>query len=51
MSDFYTNLCLVGDDILYRGYEDGEPVQYREKSKPVMYLVPDAQSKPSNYKT
>ena len=51
MSDFYTNLCLLGDDILYRGYEDGEPVQYREKSKPVMYLVPDAQKKPSKYKT
>ena len=51
MSDFYTNLCLLGDDILYRGYENGEPVQYREKSKPVMYLVPDAQKKPSKYKT
>ena len=51
MSDFYTNLTLIGDDILYRGYEDGEPVQYREKTKPVMYLVPDAQKKPSKYKT
>ena len=41
----------MGDDILYRGYENGEPVQYRERSKPVMYLVPDAQKKPSKYKT
>ena len=51
MSDFYTNLCLIGDDILYRGYEGGQPVQYREKSSPVMYLVPQAQKKPSKYKT
>ena len=51
MSNFYTNLTLIGDDILYRGYENGEPVQYREKSHPVMYLVPQAQSKPSKYKT
>ena len=51
MSNFYTNLTLIGDDILYRGYENGEPVQYREKSNPIMYLVPQAQSKPSKYKT
>ena len=51
MSEFYTNLCLLGNDILYRGYENGQPVQYREKSQPVMYLVPDAQKKPSKYKT
>ena len=51
MSDFYTNLCLLGNDILYRGYENGQPVQYREKSQPTLYLVPDAQKKPSKYKT
>ena len=51
MSEFYTNLVLLGNDILYRGYENGQPVQYREKSQPVMYLVPDAQQKPSKYKT
>jgi DNA polymerase elongation subunit (family B) len=51
MSKFYTNVCLLGDDILYRGYEHGNPVQYREKSSPVMFLVPAAQSKPSKYKT
>jgi DNA polymerase elongation subunit (family B) len=51
MSKFYTNVCLLGDDILYRGYEHGDPVQYREKSSPVMFLVPTAQSKPSKYKT
>ncbi|MEC9436543.1 MAG: DNA polymerase domain-containing protein [Thermoproteota archaeon] len=51
MSHFYTNLCLLGDQILYRGYEGGAPVQYRERSQPVLYLVPEAQSKPSKYKT
>ena len=51
MSHFYTSLCLLGDNILYRGYEGGAPVQYREKSQPVLYLVPEAQSKPSKYKT
>ena len=51
MSDFYTNLVLLGDDILYRGYEDGQPVQYREKSQPVLFFVPQSQSKPSKYKT
>ena len=51
MSEFYTNLCLLGNDILYRGYENGQPVQYRERSQPVLFLVPDAQKKPSKYKT
>ena len=51
MSEFYTNLCLLGNDILYRGYENGNPVQYREKSQPTLYLVPDAQKKPTKYKT
>ena len=51
MSNFYTNLCLLGDDILYRGYEDGHPVQYREKSSPTMYLVPQAQQKKSKFRT
>ena len=51
MSNFYTNLVLLGDDILYRGYEHGSPVQYREKSRPVMFMVPQAQSRPTDYRT
>ena len=51
MSNFYTNLVLLGDDILYRGYEHGQPVQYREKSRPVMFMVPQAQSRPTDYRT
>ena len=51
MSNFYTNLVLLGDDILYRGYEHGTPVQYREKARPVMFMVPQAQSRPTDYRT
>ena len=28
---FYTDVLLLGDDILYRGYEDGDAITYREK--------------------
>ena len=51
MSSFYTSLVLLGDDILYRGYEHGERVHYREKIKPTLFLVPDAQKRPSEYRT
>ena len=51
MSDFYTSVCLLGDDILIRGYEHGSPVQYREKSRPTLFLVPQAQQKTSKYQT
>ena len=51
MSDFYTSVCLLGDDILIRGYEQGSPVQYREKSRPTLFLVPQAQQKKSKYQT
>ena len=51
MSKFYTNLVLLGDDILYRGYEHGQRVQYRERSSPVLFFVPKAQSKETKFKT
>ena len=51
MSNFYTSAVLLGDDILIRGYEDGRPVKYREKSSPTMFLVPEVQSKKSKFKT
>jgi len=49
--DFYTDVLLLGDDILYRGYENGSAVQYREKCRPTLYFVPRDQSKESKYKT
>ena len=39
MSQFYTNIQLAGDTILYRGYEDGEPVQYRGHFSPTLYVT------------
>jgi len=39
MSSFYTNIQLAGDTILYRGYEDGEPVSYRTNFSPTLYVL------------
>ena len=38
MSSFYTNIQLAGDTILYRGYEDGQPVQVRSQFSPTLYV-------------
>jgi len=48
MSQFYTNIQLAGDTILYRGYQDGEPVQFRTKFSPTLF-VPS--KKKEKYKT
>jgi DNA polymerase elongation subunit (family B) len=39
MSSFYTNIQLAGDTILYRGYEDGQPVSYRTNFSPTLYTL------------
>ena len=39
MSSFYTNIQLAGDTILYRGYEDGQPVSYRANFSPTLYVL------------
>ena len=39
MSKFYTNIQLAGDTILYRGYEDGEPGQFRARFSPTLYVL------------
>jgi DNA polymerase elongation subunit (family B) len=49
--NFYTDALLLGDDILYRGYSNGERVQYREKCRPTLYFVPSDQTRESKYKT
>ena len=48
MSQFYTNVQLAGDTILYRGYQDGEPVQFRGKFSPTLYVPSQKKEK---YKT
>ncbi len=45
MSKFYTNLVLLGDDILYRGYEDGQPVQSRTHFSPTLFVPSNKKEK------
>jgi len=46
--DFYTNVELVGDDILFRGYEGSDRVTYRESFSPTLFVPTNKESK---YKT
>ena len=48
MSHFYTNVQLAGNVILYRGYEDGQPVQSRTHFSPTLYTL---SNKEELYKT
>ena len=45
MSQFYTNIQLAGDNILYRGYENGEPVQFRTSFSPTLYVLSNKKDK------
>ena len=38
MSSYYTNVTLLGDAILCRGYENGSPISYKEIIKPVLFV-------------
>ena len=38
MSSYYTNVTLLGDAILCRGYEDGSPISYKDIIKPVLFV-------------
>ena len=45
---FYTNVQMVGDSFLVRGYENGERFQTREKFQPTLFV---SSNKKTNYKT
>ena len=45
---FYTNVQMVGDQFLVRGYENGERFQTREKFQPTLFV---SSNKKTNYKT
>jgi len=45
VSKFYTNIQLAGDTILYRGYEDGNPVQFRAHFSPTLYVLSNNKEK------
>jgi DNA polymerase elongation subunit (family B) len=38
LSSIYTNVTLLGDAILCRGYEDGQQISYKEIIKPVLFV-------------
>ena len=42
---FYTNVQLVGDNLLYLGYEDGQRIQRKFKFSPTLFVVTDKQTK------
>ena len=45
---FYTNVNLVGNNLLYIGYEDGQRIQRRFKFSPTLYVI---SNKPTDWKT
>ena len=45
MSRFYTNVSVRGDNILYRGYEDGKRVTGRIDYRPTLFVSTDKASK------
>ena len=48
MGRFYTNVQLAGNMILYRGYENGQPVQSRTHFSPTLFV---SSNKEEKYKT
>jgi len=45
MDNFYTNVSLVGDGILYRGIEDGVPVKRVVKYNPTLFIPSNKESR------
>ena len=45
---FYTNVELIGDNVLYRGYENGQYVQSRTHFSPTLFMTSNKEEK---YKT
>ena len=46
--NFYTNVQLVGDNLLYLGYEEGQRIQRKFKFSPTLFVVTN---KKTNHKT
>ena len=42
---FYTNVQLVGDNLLYLGYENGQRIQRKFKFAPTLFVVTDKKTK------
>ena len=41
---FYTNVQLVGDNLLYLGYEEGQRIQRKFKFSPTLFVVTKKQT-------
>lgn len=44
MTDFYTNIAQIGNNILYRGVEEGKRVKYKVDYQPTLYVNTNKQS-------
>ena len=42
---FYTNVQMVGDNLLYLGYENGQRIQRKFKFSPTLFVVTDRKTK------
>lgn len=51
MSKFYTNIEVRGNNILYRGYEDGLPVQRRIEYRPHLFVKTAEETKYKVFKS
>ena len=38
MSSIYTNVTLLGDAVLCRGYENGSPISFKQIIKPTLFV-------------
>ena len=48
MNHFYTNVAMVGNKFLVRGYENGQPVAYKDEYQPTLFVK---SNRPTEYKT
>jgi hypothetical protein len=46
--NFYTNVQMIGNKFLFRGYEDGKSVMYKEEFSPTLFVPSKGKTK---YKT
>ena len=46
--NFYTNVQMIGNKFLFRGYEDGKSVMYKEEFSPTLFVPSKTKTK---YKT
>ena len=48
MNSFYTSVNLIGNNLLYIGYENGQRIQRKFRFSPTLHVI---SNKPTNWKT